>query len=279
MEEWHMWVRSQTRTLTPPSVPHTGGLFMPLAYMFMPTLQTLTVNYALQHLGSTILNSGATYTQKIFNEVISLPFNFLSGKAGAEKAANKELDSAMDNYMKNGEKIGKDIFNSILESNQTMMILLVSILSLYFQYMGMTIMKEANTNYQSITTFIDPEDSGQGSSSTNVNSSFKKYIYSRYKRSSYYDNNAQGASEMANPFKYDPVRIVYNTLVGLNHALFFCVGGESDDPSHEILHWTKALFYWEILARLLRLHGLGPLQLASKMLLQDLWGKTKSKSK
>ncbi len=277
-----MWVRSQTDTLSLPnpasSVPRTGSLFLPMAYMFMPTLQTLTVNYALQHLGYSMFSSGASYTQKLFTDVISLPFNFLSGKASAEKV-NKELDSAMDNYMKNGEKIGKDIFNSILESNQTMMILLVSILSLYFQYMGMTIMKEANTNYQSITTFIDPADS-DGANPTKVNSSFKKYIFSRYKRSAYYDANARGsAGEMVNPLKYDPVRIVYNTLVGLNHALFFCVGGESDDPSHEILHWTKALFYWEILARLLRLHGLGPLQLASKMLLQDLWGKTQAKSK
>jgi hypothetical protein len=244
MEEWHAWVRSQTGQH---AVPHTGGLFLPLAYMFMPSLQRLTVNYALQQLGHAMLSN--SQTPKFFSDIISLPFHFLSGKAPAPAA----LDSAMDSYMKSGERIGKDVFNRILDSNQNMMLLLVSVLSLYFQFSGMNIMREVHAK-------SDPER-------------LKGYINARYSDSQYY--NKKGT---ANPLKFDPVRIVYNTLVGLNHALFFCVGGESDDPAHEILHWTKALLYWEILARLLRVHGLGPLQLASRLLLQDLWQKTKSKA-
>ncbi len=69
-------------------------------------------------------------------------------------------------------------------------------------------------------------DSGQGNP-TNVNSRFKKYMYSRYKISSYYDNNAQDKNsntlELTNSLKYDPVRIVYNTLVGLNAGAEFCI--------------------------------------------------------
>jgi hypothetical protein len=135
-------------------------------------------------------------------------------------------------------------------------------------------MKDENAKFQAITSHIDPN------SYTTLNTKFKRYIFPKYNEAAYYnkeDSKSLFSRSTLNIKEYDPVRMIYNTLVGLNHALFYCLGGRSEDPSEEIVHWTKVLLYWEILARLLKQHGVGPMSLASNLFLSDLWGRRKDK--
>ena len=277
---WEIWVKSElywdTNDLEEEEkesrIPRTRGFFLLplLSTLVLPTIQQITVSYAMRNLASL----GTIYVKNTLNNLISMPVNFVF-KTNTT-ASNADIDSAIESHMNKGEKIQKDLFNHITNSNRSLMLLFVSILSLYFQYLGMTIMKEENAKYKDITALIDDADMDKNKSAkgnASVNSRVKQIIHYKYNTATYYKTPAEGVihQNLFNIQEYDPVRMVYNTLVGLNHTLFVCIGGQSDDPTHEITHWTKVLFYWEILARLLNQHGLGPLKLASSLFLHDLW--------
>lgn len=68
----------------------------------------------------------------------------------------------------------------------------------------------------------------------------------------------------------DPVRAVYNVLVGFNHAFFYTMSGKPSDPAAEILHWSAIWFYWEVLAQLVRLYGLSPVTIAYRQVHAEL---------
>jgi hypothetical protein len=153
--------------------------------------------------------------------------------------------------------------NDIALLNQYTMIIFVAILAFFFQFKGMTIMKENLAHDRGLTSGFNDEWDGQ---TPNPNSGFKKKIASLYQSDKYYTDEED--SVFWTPSRYSPVRIIYNTLVGMNQALFYCMGGTSDDPSHEIAHWAKILLYWEVLSRLIKRHGLGPTHLATQLILQ-----------
>ena len=276
MEPWDAWCKLHLRDerlgeggSKNAGIPITKGLFaLPLlSTLVLPTIHQITVSYALYNLA----HSGASYVKNTLNDFISLPVNLFFKKNTTTSNAN--VDSAIVSHMDKGEKLQHDLFHHITESNRSLMLLFVSILSLYFQYLGMTIMKEENAKYKDMTAIIDDTNMDRNKGDAAVNSRVKQIIHSKYNTASYYKKSSEGVihGNLFNIKEYDPVRIVYNTLVGLNHTLFVCMGGQSDDPTHEITHWTKVLLYWEILARLLNLHGLGPLKIASSLFLHDLW--------
>ena len=87
--------------------------------------------------------------------------------------------------------------------------------------------------------------------SLSITTKLKKQIYKRYKNSSksYYDDPQKGLFILK---EMDPIRIVYNVLVGVNTVLFK-------------VHWTSIFIYLEILARLVNLHGWTPVRAANKI--------------
>ena len=269
------WVLSQVDTLPKKKekIPVTESLFSIIGYLALPSIQRIALNYGLQQLSQGMFHMSNASIQHILTTLLSLPFK----KTNYSSTGNVEIDNTIASHMYNGKKIATkgDYFREITESNQILMILMVSILSLYFQYKGMNIMQDENKKYQTITSKIDNDMDNSNESWIQLNTKIKKYIFSKYNDSSYYNKElVTGASALLND--YHPVRIVYNTLVGINHSLFYIMGGRSDDPTHEIIHWTKILFYWEILARLLSRYGLGPMQIATNLFLHDIWSKTKT---
>ena len=263
--EWKNWVLSNIqKPIQNHNVPITTSLLSIMGYWAYPSIQRIAINYGLHQLSQM----GLVSIQDFFTTLISMPY-----RRQSPSKKNIDIDSVIKSHMVNGIAT-KDVFSQITESKQTMMILLVSILSLYFQYLGMTIMKEENVKYQTLTTNILPDTLRND----DINTKFKTYVFTKYDSSAYYNKDTQRDNSLFNQKslqikEYDPIRIIYNTMVGLNHTLFYSMGGRSDDPSHEILHWTKILFYWEIMARLLKKNGLGPMKIASELFLQDLWKK------
>lgn len=247
-------MQSQNTSTHSSSCPKTGGLFLHLAsYLITPTIQNMAMNFALKELSQKIMNQAlGSSIQGVFSKIISMPFDYLRLKS-TDKRDDDSLDIKVDDYAKHGKEIStaNGFFTRISDSNQTIMILLASVLSLYFQYVGMMTMKQEQDKYNAIGSHVDylkMQDKPSASFSLNL----KKFIHKNYEK-----NNS--------------VRLIYNTLVGLNHTLFFCLGGNSREPFDEITHWTKLLMYWEILARLLKQNGLGPMQMASQMFVHDLW--------
>jgi hypothetical protein len=272
-DEWRRWVLSHVDTHK--SVPVTGSILLSILGSFaLPTIQRMALNYGLQQLSQGLTQMSMASVQHFLSSIISLPFQMRN----ASVARPVDIDTAIFSNMLKGEKIIStgDFFAEINESKQIVMILLVTVLSMYFQYKGMDIMNSENEKYQKITAMIDEDTDISDESWIRLNTKIKKYIFSKYNTSSSYNPAVQDGGPMSIK-DYDPVRIVYNTLVGINHSLFYVMGGRSDDPVHEIVHWTKVLFYWEILARLLGRYGLGPMRIASELFLHDIWSKKMSK--
>lgn len=286
--EWVEWVRSQaTYSQSISACPKTGGMFLTLgSYLITPTIQNMAMNFALKRLSHGILSQAvASSIPSVFSSLVSMPFDYLGLKGLTKQNEDRLLDLDMRNYAKYGKEISmtEGFFKRISESNQVMMILLASVLALYFQYKGMITMQEETSRYQSVGSHIDVLQE-QDMPSTAFSIWLKKSVFSKYREASFYENKIGDDRAPSTLFdkstldrkQYDSVRLVYNTLVGLNHTLFYCLGGKSEDPVHEITHWTKILVYWEILARLLKQNGIGPMQIASQMFVHDLWSKKKS---
>jgi len=279
-------VQSQNTSTHSSSCPKTGGLFLHLAsYLITPTIQNMAMNFALKELSQKIMNQAlGSSIQGVFSKIISMPFDYLRLKS-TETHDDSSLDIRVNNYAKRGKEISTTdgFFTRISESNQTMMILLASVVSLYFQYIGMMSMKEDYPKYTAIDSHVDGKKLDDKPSASFI-IKLKEDIYSKYKKSDFYyapqDNKTSNLfdTKSLNIKEYNSVRLIYNTLVGLNHTLFFCLGGNSQDPIHEIIHWTKILVYWEILARLLKQNGLGPMQIASQMFVHDLWNVQSNKA-
>jgi hypothetical protein len=269
-KEWIEWVTLQSQRESKSEgaahVPKTGALLSLMGYLIYPSLlQRIAVNYGLQQLSQGIFYMGASSAQQLFMSLISMPYKKL------QETKNIDLDSVIKSHAQTGLSL-QDIFSQVTETNQNMMLLLASVSSLYFQFKGMSIMKEENAKYKGLSSNII---------SDKTNTAFEKYIFRKYDSASYYKerNESLLSQKTLEMQQYDPVRIIYNILVGMNHTLFYCMGGRSDDPTHEIIHWTKVLFYWEILARLLNRHGVGPMNIASEIFLNFLWTKKGKKVK
>ena len=241
------------------------------AKWFMPSLQTMAVNYAMK----TIIDQ--------VNPVKFIPAivdSIVPSKYFWNTQEKKRMDEAIETYASQTNPLQR-----ITESKMNLMVLVISILLLYFQYTGMTTMKDKQKQYTSLLDKINGNEDDLIPNSNKAKNFLKHNIFGAYKKSRYYkdddddddDNEDTIIDQWLSPKEYSIVRVIFNTLVGLNSTLFLCLGGQSDDPTHEIVHWAKVLMYSQILTMLLRKHGLGPMTLATKLVLRKLWTMKKKK--
>jgi hypothetical protein len=255
------------------NVPRTAMLLDWPANIASSLLQKMAFEYAMREIAKTFISTTLN-PWKLVSSILSQ----VGGRTvPGSRSQSQNIDEAIDAYAKKGEN--SDFFKQASDAKQSIMVLVVSILLFYFQYMGMTTMKDVNSRYQTITALIDSDSDDLYSSKQNPNSLMKRMLFQTYNSNHYYQKQDGNASwrHYLDPRQYNAVRIVYNTLVGINSTLFSIIGGESTDPSHEIVHWGKVLLYWEVLARLLVLHGLGPVQLATHLFLHDIVAEVKTK--
>jgi hypothetical protein len=255
------------------NVPRTAMFLDWSANIASSLLQKMAFEYAMREIAKTFIST----TLNPWKLVSSILSQVGGSTVPGSRPQSQNIDEAIDAYAKKGEN--SDFFKQASDAKQSIMVLVVSILLFYFQYMGMTTMKDVNSKYQTITALIDSDSDDLYSSKQNPNSLMKRMLFQTYNANHYYQKQNGNASwtHYLDPRQYNAVRIVYNTLVGINSTLFSIIGGESTDPSHEIVHWGKVLLYWEVLARLLVLHGLGPVQLATHLFLHDIVAEVKTK--
>lgn len=266
------WIKNQfMHCMSDPkasAVPITGSslILLGIANFFLPTIKTMAVNFAVrkavEHLNPL----------KMVDTLFSSMKQTLQPDL-MDKQKKQQIDDAIDTYSSHGDGLKR-----ISESKINIMIVVISILLFYFQYVGMNTMRVEKKKYTSILQRSNKNEDDILNQPT-PNSFVKKKIFEVYNKSTYYQNNSSEEYEFdkwMDPREYLVVRGIYNTLVGLNSTLFYCLGGHSDDPTHEIVHWTKVLMYWEILARLIHRNGLGPMTMATNLLLSNL-GKRKKK--
>jgi hypothetical protein len=257
------------------NVPITGMFLDWPATIASSLLQKMAFEYAMREIARTFIST-ALNPWKLVSSILSQVGRTIVPDS---RQQSQSIDEAIDAYAKKGEN--SDFFKQASDAKQSIMVLVVSILLFYFQYLGMTTMKDANTKYQKITALIDVNSDEIYSSKQNPNSLMKKILFQSYNSNKYYKkqegDDTLSWKDYLNPRQYNAVRIVYNTLVGINSTLFSIIGGQSTDPSHEIMHWAKVLLYWEVIARLLVLHGLGPVQLATHLFLHDIVAESKAK--
>lgn len=268
-------------TMVKPSHPRAYVTDVPRTAMFLDwpaniassLLQKMAFEYAMREIAKTFIST----TLNPWKLVSSILSQVGGSTVPGSRPQAQNIDEAIDAYAKKGEN--SDFFKQASDAKQSIMVLVVSILLFYFQYMGMITMKDVNSKYQTITALIDSDSDDLFSSKQNPNSLMKRMLFQTYNANHYYQKQNGNASwtHYLDPRQYNAVRIVYNTLVGINSTLFSIIGGESTDPSHEIVHWGKVLLYWEVLARLLVLHGLGPVQLATHLFLHDIVAEVKTK--
>lgn len=134
---------------------------------------------------------------------------------------------------------------------------LSSMATLYLEYLG------ANQMAQELPRIKSLVASNQGHPMTVVDQC-KQLLSDRYSQAAYYTNpDTQSFFTLK---ETDPVRTVYNLLVGLNTGFFQLLQTQSLDPAAEVYHWGAIWFYWEVLAHLVHMYGLSPVQTAYKQL-------------
>lgn len=239
------------------------------ASWFMPSLQHTALSFAMKNI-MPLMNP-----IKLIDPIID---SIVPSKYRWNTQEKKRMDEAIETYASQ-----TNLLQQITESKMNLMILVISIQLLYFQYVGMTTMKNQKKQYTSLLARVDSnEDDIIVNSYKTSTDHVKRKIFDTYNKTTYYNNDESETYDINNWLnhnEYSIVRVICNTLVGLNSTLFRCLGGQSDDPTHEIVHWAKVLMYSQILAMLLNKHGLGPMTLATKLVLHELWTMKKKRPK
>ena len=264
-QTWEQWIHDRlSESDRPERVPITGFPLMPLAALAMPyvmptalavTAQTsqaaaiTALRYTLQHVGAT---------SALGSSLLSLPTAWFASSLRSKQRVDHAILQA---------NMGRPPQDWISQGSKHAVILGVAAAStLFFEFMGMYQMAEETK--KSRILWDAQKDTWTGY--------LKNEVHKRYSDTPFYTGPAY--LKNLKPNDVDPVRAVYNILVGINKTLFIFVRGESTDPTVEIIHWTSILFYWEILARLVNLYGWSPVGAASKLLFSRLWAEHKKKN-
>ena len=229
---------------------------------------TQALNYSIQELAKG--NLGSQVSTSVLQSMLFLPTSLFSSMMSPnQQKIDRLIEQGRAYNSKSGGSKSSDDFKEILldqfdNKGRAIILGLGAVSVFFFEWMGMEVMKgETHKNDILLTS----QDQG-------VIGLCKGMVQKQYTHKTDYYIKKAGEVEGEGHFhlnEMDPVRTVYNVLVGVNYILFWASGHHSSDPTAEIVHWTSILFYWEILVRLVRLHGWSPVAGASKLLLADLW--------
>ena len=231
----------------------TGALPIALLQLALPALLPsvrdmgwYTTKYIAQKaLQSSIHSLSSTLPYTLISSMISVPVSLFTSHANKNNNVinhTRRSDSIILDASANFHDDNLLLHKGIPLSTKNLLIGLGAVGTLFFEYMGTQAMVNETKRNKLILTSDD---------SLSITTQLKKQIYQRYKNSSksYYDDPQKGLFILK---EMDPVRIVYNVLVGVNTVLFK-------------VHWTSIFIYLEILARLVNLHGWTPVRAANKI--------------
>ena len=161
----------------------------------------------------------------------------------------------VDQVIQQAETSSPSSFDTLLKGTTrgTIVLGVAAVATLIFEYSGMQAMRVETRR----TPFV------MGGLTARV----RETIHERYRHKTQYYSNPNSKFSVT---EIDPIRTVYNVLVGVNTILFTVVGGKSADPTAEIVHWTSILLYWEVLVRLVQLYGWSPVGAAVRLFFSRL---------
>ena len=235
------------------SPPLTGGFFVPfLMSAVLPSVgPKLAASIARTVLQSTLHNMGSSGVPgMVLDQLLNTPLYLLGLDRNPHAAARAQalIDASRARQNDPG----------LLQQNQ-IPLALGALTTLFVEYWGMQTMQ---ANYQ--------KNALVPNSKTSLVGAAKSLVHQRYARKTLYYSTPQDQEPEFHPGEVDPVRVVYNILVGVNMALFKVGNGESTDPEAELLHWGAIWVYWEVLVRLIGQYGWSPVGAASARLLRFL---------
>jgi hypothetical protein len=283
--KWEDWAKQQLTTHSSSHHPHqtfahTSGpihLFWYVSSLmlptFLPTIQkaagsaskaaaNYVVERSLSHITGT--NWGSQASTTLLNNLLSIP-----AKAFASSTSNNETQDPKhtlqtinklihhnNNQQKQTEVQQQESINNI--KAQHWALALGAIATLFFEFLGMQEMIHELPRMKHVVS----------SQSNTLIHHCKKLLSDRYEQAPYYLNQANNS--FFDPQHSDPVRLIYNILIGLNHTFFYMIGSKSSDSTAEVIHWGAIWFYWEVLAQLVHLYGLSPVTIAYKQFFEYL---------
>lgn len=240
------------------------------------TVTDAAVNFLIQrsvtHLTGASFGTGASKT--LMNTLLSMPMHaFNSITATHPKQQQHAAMDTIQSLLKHSPHDPAHLQQAAQGLHQQQQLLngdaphwalgILSVVVLYLEYLGMRHMKSELPRMQ--------VQVAQGATGTDpITTRCRQMLHTRYRKSKYYTLTNPGIFKTLSPQDIDPVRVVYNLLVGLNTAFFAALGGRSTDSTAEILHWGGLWFYWEVLAQLVHLYGLSPVTIAYKHIYPQL---------
>jgi len=245
-----------------------GSALMP---MVMPVIQKTTGNitkeataYLLRQSISQITGSawGSPASNMLMNSMLSLPqraFHHSSTpSAHMQHLFNPAQQSSPAQHQQAFQQLQQNDNNS---SSQAWALALSSMVALYLEYNGAARMASELPRIKALVAATD----GSSQSSLPLVDQTKQLLLNSYSATACY-GNTELTGFFTTPEVPNPVRMIFNVLVSLNTSFFTLLGKQSVDPVAEVYHWGAIWFYWEVLARLIRMYGLSPVHIAFSQL-------------
>jgi hypothetical protein len=279
-DEWRAWI---WRQVTPSSQPHSHhtfartDLFMgPVlglaSYAAMPMVRYISghatkevTSYLLRQSIGQITGStwGSTASASLMNSMLSIPHHVLPSLTTpanlfhpAHQATPAQHMQAFQHLQTNG-----------LKNAKAWALALSSMVTLYLEYNGAQRMA---AELPRIRTLVDnATDKSHPVSALPLVDQTKQMLLQSYSSAPCY-HNTELSGFFTTPEAPNPIRMAFNVLVSLNTGFFTLLGKQSVDPVAEVYHWGAIWFYWEVLTRLIQMHGLSPVHIAYKQLHSQL---------
>jgi hypothetical protein len=195
---------------------------------------------------------GSLVAKAMVSRLLAVPVSLFWGGGRAPQRTNAlELISDL---LSGRQRRGSVSEWSPQSTGYTLILGLSALSVLFFEYVGMEAMQNETKK-------------GKILNNTHTLAGYcRQSIQTLYETGTAYYTSAQPEFSLA---EISLQRTIYNVLVGVNTKLFSLVG-YSTDPTAEVFHWTAVWLYWEVLVRLVRLHGWSPVGAAVRMLFAKL---------
>jgi predicted membrane protein len=263
---WHSWARTQLRL--PPSEAsscvHTSAA-APLLY-YAGTLLVPALMPSLSQVAGSVSKTAAEYVLRQSVERIA---SAQWGSKAATALVDQLLAMPMQAFSASTPSRAVTAFVQKQQHQPTVMpappksgnalqwaLALSTIGTLLLEYIGMFSMADNLPRLRHLN-MAQPND-------PSLTAQCQRFLHKRY------DTQAYNSRQLLSLHDSDPVRTVYNLLVGLNTVFFKLTGSQSSDSTAELIHWGAIWFYWEVLAHLVHLYGLSPVTIAYRQVYAGL---------